>query len=77
MPELMHHPAFGMILFNALVVWPLWRILRRAGLAPWWALLVFVPMIGLLLVFMVLGHSKWPNLPARAAPPPRKARRTA
>ncbi|WP_207462540.1 hypothetical protein [Azospirillum sp. SYSU D00513] len=76
MQELVQDPVIGMTLFNALTVWPLWRILRRAGLNPWWALAVFVPMIGLATVCGVLAHKKWPVLPERAKPV-RKARRTA
>lgn len=48
--------------YALLVVWPLGRILRRAGFSPWLAGLVFVPLIGFLLVLMVLGHRPWPRL---------------
>lgn len=75
MPELVQNPFFGMMLFNALALWPLWRILRRAGLAPWWSLLVFVPLVGLALVFGRLAHTRWPALPAKVKPV-RKARRS-
>lgn len=77
MQDLIHHPAFGMILFNLLIIWPLWRIFRRTGLDPRWALLLFVPMLGPLLVLMVLGHRTWPALPPRAPRPTPKARRSA
>lgn len=76
MQDLIHNPAFGMMIFNALVVWPLWRILRRTGLDGRWALLVFVPLVGLALVVGILGHSKWPLLPERGKPLPPKTRRT-
>lgn len=76
MQELLQNPAFTMTLFNALIVWPLWRIFRRAGLKPYWALAVFVPLVGLALVVGVLGHSRWPLLPERAKPLPPKPRRT-
>ncbi len=65
MSDFIHHPAFGIALFTVLIAWPLWRITRRTGLDPRWALLVFVPGIGPLLVLMVLGHKSWPTLPKR------------
>ncbi|HEY0836000.1 MAG TPA: hypothetical protein VGE72_19000 [Azospirillum sp.] len=77
MHDLFFHPAFGMVLFNLLILWPLWRTLRRAGLSPWWSLLVVVPMVGFMAVIAVLAHARWPNLPDRARPRPPKTRRTA
>ncbi|CAK0743437.1 DUF805 domain-containing protein [Azospirillaceae bacterium] len=73
MEKLAHNPLFGIMLFNVLSAWPFARILRRAGFRPWYALLVFIPAIGLLLVLAILGHRPWPNLPPR---PPRKQRKT-
>ena len=35
---------------------PSWRILRRAGLSPWWSLLSFVPMIGTILILWILQY---------------------
>ena len=67
-------PGLGMLLFDLLALWPLIRIFRRTGLSPWLALLVFVPVIGLLLVILVLGLGRWPLLP-RLPRPPRKTRR--
>lgn len=57
-------PFFGLLLFDVAIVWPLWRILRRAGLSPWWALLALIPF-GLVPVVGVLAHSRWPVLPVR------------
>lgn len=74
--EIVQNPLFGIVLFNLLIVWPLWRIFRRAGLQPAWALLVFVPLIGVTAALAVLGHSRWPVLPEPAAPRPVKPRRT-
>ncbi len=61
-------PWVGVVLFNVLAVWPIARILRRVGLNPLLAGLVFVPMLGLLLVLMILGHARWPRLPPRPTP---------
>jgi len=74
--DLIHHPAFGMTLFNLLIIWPLWRIFRRTGLDARLSLLLFVPLLGSLLVLMVLGHRAWPALPPRPARRAPKARRT-
>lgn len=76
MQELLQNPAVTMTLFNALIAWPLWRIYRRAGLTPWWSLVVFVPMVGVALALGILGHKRWPVLPERTAPLPPKARRS-
>ncbi len=73
--DFVESPLFGLVLFNVAIVWPLWRILRRAGLTPWWALLALVPF-GLVPVIGVLAHSRWPVLPVRQ-PRKTKARRTA
>ncbi len=73
--SVLSEPWVGAFVFNLLAVWPLWRVLRRTGRTAWPALLVFVPVIGLLLVLMVLGHGRWPAMPPRPAPPATKARR--
>jgi hypothetical protein len=44
---------------------PIWRIFRRAGLSPWPALLVFVPVFGLAIVGSILAFRPWPNVPPR------------
>ncbi len=51
------------LLFGILVVWPLWRVFARAGLPPWLALLVFVPVAGLVLVLAALALRPWPRAP--------------
>lgn len=61
-------PALAALIFNALTVWPFWRILRRAGLRPHYALLALVPLVGQTVVIGLLAHSRWPN---RVPPPPK------
>lgn len=68
-------PLMSLFLFNALTVWPFWRIYRRAGLPGWWSLSALIPFIGLVAVIAIIGHARWPNLPARTKPLPPKARR--
>ncbi|MBI1209435.1 MAG: hypothetical protein GC191_19395 [Azospirillum sp.] len=60
-----------------MAVWPLWRVLNRAGLPGAWALLALVPVVGLVLVFIVLSWYRWPLLPPRPRPLPPKRRRVA
>lgn len=78
MPEFSAHPGLVLFLFNILTLWPLVRVYRRAGLSPWLALLVFVPVLGLTLVLGLLTLRRWPAR-ALAAPavPRRKERRIA
>ncbi|ALJ34173.1 hypothetical protein D9623_00855 [Azospirillum brasilense] len=78
MPEFAVDPGLILFLFNAAAVWPLMRIFRRAGFSPWWALVIFVPVIGLVGVLGLLTVRRWParvlvDGPART----RKARRAA
>jgi len=60
-------PQLRNILINVgaglIIIYPLWRIFRRAGFYPILALLVFVPMIGPLIVAVILAFSRWPNEP--------------
>ena len=51
------------LLFGLLVVWPLWRSMRRAGLWPGWSLLVLVPVFGLALVLGVMAIRPWRSPP--------------
>lgn len=68
-------PLGGVLLFNLLTAWPLWRIFARAGLPPWWSLAAFIPLAGYVLTAGLLCHARWPNLPERGKPAPRKQRR--
>src|SRR3546814_20250454 len=47
-------------------LWPLHRVYRRAGLAPWPAFLVLIPIFGVPAAFTRLAFIRWPVLP----PPP-------
>ncbi|HET8728716.1 MAG TPA: hypothetical protein VFO41_14505 [Alphaproteobacteria bacterium] len=60
------------LLMAAAAQWPLVRLLRRAGLSPYWALLMFVPLVGPALAGSALIFQRWPNLPPA---PPRRRRR--
>lgn len=67
MKEILHHPAFGALLFCLLGTWPLARVYQRLGLHPAWAALLWLnlvlPGLGLATVIGSLCHRAWPNLP--------------
>ena len=48
-------------LIGLLLIVPLWKIHKKAGLSPPMSLLIFVPFFGGLIVYLVLAFSKWPN----------------
>lgn len=56
----------------AAALWPLARILRRAGLSPTWAVLIAVPVLGPALIASALVFQRWPNRPASPARPRRR-----
>jgi hypothetical protein len=62
-------------LVAALAAWPLYRIFRRAGLAPWPVVFLLVPIFGLGIVGSILAFKPWPKVEPRVVPKP--ARRPA
>ena len=42
-----------------LLLYPAWRIYRKAGLNPVVSLTVLIPMVGILIAALVLVFSKW------------------
>ena len=58
----------GVLLTLLLLVIPVWRILRRAGMHPAWSLLLVVPYVGFLIVYLMLAFRRWPA--AARAPVP-------
>ncbi|MGR8980889.1 MAG: hypothetical protein ACU84H_12480 [Gammaproteobacteria bacterium] len=53
---------FQVFIVGLFIVVPVSLIYRKAGFHPAWAALVFLPFFGLLLVFMQLALTPWPNL---------------
>ncbi len=49
----------------AAALYPLICIFRRAGLAPWPAIFVFVPVLGFAIVGSVLAFTRWPRVAPR------------
>jgi hypothetical protein len=62
---------------TALVIWPLIRIFRRAGLSSWPVVFVIIPVFGTAIVGSVLAFKRWPLVPPRVAPKPARKTRTA
>ena len=48
-------------IIGLLIFLPICLIYKKAGFHPAWAVLVFLPGFGLLLVFMQLALVPWPN----------------
>ncbi len=57
----MNYAIYGLPI-ALLLIFPLWRLHERAGLNPFWALLVFVPAIGVLMVVVHLALARWPSV---------------
>ncbi|MBK1667444.1 hypothetical protein CKO28_05290 [Rhodovibrio sodomensis] len=53
--------------FSLLLIYPFWRIYRRAGLNPWFSLLVLLPYVGLPAAAGILAFQSWPNGESRRA----------
>ena len=49
-----------LVLIAVVLIVPLWRIFRRAGLNPAFSLLVLIPLLGSLVVLAILAFAPWP-----------------
>jgi Zn-dependent protease with chaperone function len=68
---LMFFGFFG-FLISILVLIPYWFIFKKAGFSPFLALLMFIPLINIVMLY-VLAFSRWNVVPAAIvypAPPP-------
>ena len=52
-------------LFQLLALWPFWRAYSRAGLRPYLAIVVLVPLVGLVAALGILAVSRWPATAGR------------
>lgn len=50
------------ILFGMMLIVPVWKIYKKAGLNPALSFLLFIPLIGMFIVYVNLAFSDWPNL---------------
>lgn len=57
----MFHEIGRVIIVDLMIVLPVGLIYRKADFHPAWALLVFLPGFGLLLIFLQLVFAPWPN----------------
>jgi hypothetical protein len=55
-PEMLQVVIIGLMLLI-----PVCMIYKKAGFNPVWAILLFLPGFGLLLIFMHLAFIPWPN----------------
>jgi hypothetical protein len=56
---ILHNPLYLYELFALTSVYPAIRIFQRAGLQPAWAILLPVPVLGLLACLGMLALCKW------------------
>lgn len=49
------------VIVGLMIVIPTIMIYKKAGLNPMWAALVFLPGFGLLIIFLQLAFTDWPN----------------
>jgi hypothetical protein len=52
---------FGLI-FSVIMVIPYWFIFKKAGFSPWLALLMFVPLANIIIIYVV-AFSEWKVVP--------------
>jgi hypothetical protein len=72
--SLLYFLFFGLfgLLISLIVVIPYWFIFKKAGFSPFLALLMFVPLVNLIMLYF-LAFGRWNVVPAAAvypAPPP-------
>jgi hypothetical protein len=49
----------------ALAAYPMIRIFRRAGLQPWPAVFLVIPVFGFAIVGSILAFTRWPRIAPR------------
>ena len=59
---MMFQEIVQVFIVGLLIFLPVCLIYKKAGLHPAWAALVFLPVFGLLLIFVQLALVPWPNL---------------
>lgn len=53
--------AFQLVITGLMILVPICLIYKQAGFNPLWGALVFLPGLGLLLIFLQLAFFPWPN----------------
>jgi uncharacterized membrane protein YhaH (DUF805 family) len=49
------------LLFAVIFLFPIMKILQKAGYSGWWCVLTMVPLLNLILLW-VFASARWPNL---------------
>ncbi len=49
----------GILLLSVIIIFPIWKILRKAGFPTWLSLLTVIPIVDLVVLYYV-GLAKWP-----------------
>ncbi len=49
-----------LLMVSAIFVWPASRILKRAGLSPWMALLFAIPLVNIIFLW-IFAYMRWPR----------------
>ena len=52
---------FQIVITGLMILVPVCLIYKKAGFNPGWGALVFLPCLGLLLIFLQLALFSWPN----------------
>uniref|UniRef100_A0A372IUZ6 Uncharacterized protein n=2 Tax=Paracidobacterium acidisoli TaxID=2303751 RepID=A0A372IUZ6_9BACT len=60
-------PIFVLIV-AVIVILPFWMIWKKAGFTPWLSLLMFVPLVGIIMLY-VLAFAEWKVVPAQRVYP--------
>lgn len=60
------------VVISIVFVIPYWQIFRKAGYSPWLALLLFIPLVNIILIWW-FAFSAWPILRRVARDPSPKA----
>jgi len=58
---LMFPEFFQIVITGLMILIPIALIYKKAGLNPFWSTMVFLPGVGLLLIFLQLALLPWPN----------------
>jgi hypothetical protein len=55
------HPFILSLIVGIALIYPVRTIFKRAGIHPWFAFTVLVPLVGPLLATFILAFSRWSN----------------
>lgn len=61
-------PIFGIFALVGIFIYiiPFWMIFKKAGFTPWFALLLFIPLANIIILY-VLAFSQWKVVPIAQA----------